>query len=144
MNNREDKSKNNYFGHCVALPSEEEMYRWVSALLVAQVPHLLLLLFVFPFFLFIYFCWGGGGGCRGAGGIIQRIVFLASPHLLWLFFRLGGWGGGGWVAGQSICFQGWAVQGFFASFFPCFALVVAPKQRDITGMLWRGRVCCTS
>ena len=57
--------------------------------------------------------WGGWGG-----GIIQRIVFLASPHLLWLFFRLGwGVGGRGWL-GQSIRFQGWAVQGFFSSFSP--------------------------
>ena len=137
VNNREDKSKNNYFGHCVALPSEEEMYRWVSALLVAQVPHLLLLLlFVFSFS-FFGVGWGG----------IQRIVFLASPHLLWLFFRWGrGWGllgeDGRW--GSWFVFRGGQCKDFFSSIFPCFALVVAPKQCDITGMLWRGRVYCTS
>ncbi|KAL8617167.1 hypothetical protein ACOMHN_014337 [Nucella lapillus] len=38
VNNRDEKSKNTCFGHCVCLPSEEEMYRWVSALLVAQNP----------------------------------------------------------------------------------------------------------
>ncbi|XP_076446143.1 arf-GAP with Rho-GAP domain, ANK repeat and PH domain-containing protein 1-like isoform X2 [Babylonia areolata] len=38
VNNKEEKSRNSCFGHCVSLPSEEEMYRWVSALLVAQNP----------------------------------------------------------------------------------------------------------
>ena len=37
VNHREEKGKNSCFGHCVCLSSEEEMYRWVAALLVAQV-----------------------------------------------------------------------------------------------------------
>ena len=92
------------------------------------------------FFILFFLGWGWGGG-------IQRIVFLASPHLLWLVFRWGegvGVVGGGWAVGQLMRFQGWAAQGFFSSIFPRFALVVAPKQCDITGMLWRRRVYCTS
>ncbi|KAK7098004.1 hypothetical protein V1264_004898 [Littorina saxatilis] len=38
VNSREDKSKNSNFGHCVCVASEEEMYRWVAALIVAQRP----------------------------------------------------------------------------------------------------------
>lgn len=38
VNSKEEKTKNSCFGHCVCLPSEEELYRWVAALLVAQNP----------------------------------------------------------------------------------------------------------
>lgn len=38
VNGKEEKSKSSMFGHCVCLPTEEEMYRWVAAMLVAQAP----------------------------------------------------------------------------------------------------------
>ncbi|XP_025084888.1 arf-GAP with Rho-GAP domain, ANK repeat and PH domain-containing protein 1-like isoform X4 [Pomacea canaliculata] len=42
VNSREDKGKNHHFGHCVCLDTEEEMCRWVAALLLAQNPEGLL------------------------------------------------------------------------------------------------------
>ena len=87
----------------------------------------------FSIFFILFFLLGGGGGCRGAGGIIQRIVFLASPHLLWLFFRLGGLGGGGgdgWL-GSRFVFRGGQCKDFLLAFSPVL-LWLLPQNNVIS------------